>query len=132
MDWEACGMGGRGRWARLVIVVARSAGLVGGAARATAADEAAGACFADLRATEDGQRVETFLRAVQRELGAAGWLAGDEAAVLRRLLESDEGAKRDANHARLHLLLAARLDEPTRDAIHDLTRDLLACVAAHA
>jgi phage-related baseplate assembly protein len=91
------------------------------------ARETTEACIALLRATDDGQRVERFLRQVQQEVGPLAPLVPDERKLLERIAESTDPAAREANHARLHLVLGARLDDTTHDAIHALTREMVVC-----
>ena len=85
-------------------------------------------CIAELRLTEDGQQLERFWREVQRDLGPAAAVLGDEATLLRRLTEAADPQAREAGHARLHALLGSRLDDATHAAIHSLTDQLLVCV----
>jgi hypothetical protein len=68
----------------LIVVGARPA------AAQTPSLDATRVCAESLRATDDGQRVERFLRDVQRELGPAGALLDDESRLLERLGESTD------------------------------------------
>jgi hypothetical protein len=92
------------------------------------ASEKAEACFAELRGTEDGQRLEAFLRGVQRDLGTAGALLGEESLVLRRMVDAAEAGAGEGSHERLHLALGGRLDEGTHGAMHSLMGQMQACL----
>ena len=120
-----------GRGARLIglaglLVV--GIGLVATGGPVAQASEKAEACFAELRGTEEGQRVEVFLRAAQRDLGPAGALLGDESLVLRRVVDAAEPGAGAASHERLHLVLGGRLDEATHRAMHSLMGQMQACL----
>ena len=121
----------RRRGARLVGLaglLALGSGLaVLGGSVAQASDKAE-VCFAELRGTEDGQQVEAFLRGVQRDLGTAGALLGDESLVLRRVVDAAEAGAGAASHERLHLVLGGRLDEGTHGAMHSLMGQMQACL----
>jgi hypothetical protein len=115
--------------ALVVLVVLLWPGTASTGSAMPRATEHAEWCVAELRGTDDGQRVEAFLTEIVDELSpsAAGSL-GDPSLWLHRLIAAVEPSARVLTHTRVHIFLGNRLDEETHAAIHNLMDGMVACI----